>query len=207
MGKSESVNLSIGLKIKLGDLIEQINIENIEELKKIFSYGFIEDENNSFTSAFENIYYDLYNEFLIVKKKGVCKKKSKEQNEQNEQNEEKKDELAKNLEEENKRNKINEFKIKFIEESKKNGSKKEFKSSQFSGSVNTLEYGCLYDKFLLYPVKNLLSTSRWGNDREGTNSNSCELDFDIEKIKNDIKEKYNWIEGFKVVMMIKQHSC
>ncbi len=208
MGKSESANVSIGLKIKLGDLIEQINVENIEELKKIFSGGFIEDKNEEFSNMFIIVYSELYNEFFIPKRKGVCKKKTNEQNQQNE--EKTKDESTKNLEEENKINKINEFKLKFIEESKNNGSRKEYRCSEFGefgGYISTLEKGCLYEQFLLYPVTSLLKTDRWGDDREGTNSSSCELDFDIEEIKNNIKEKYDFIQGFKVVMMIKQHSC
>ncbi len=77
MGKSENANVSIGLKIKLGQLIEQINVENIEELKKIFSNGFIEDENDSFTSVFKYIYYHIYNEFFSGKKKVFVKKNQK----------------------------------------------------------------------------------------------------------------------------------
>ncbi len=199
MGKCESSNVSIGLKIKLGDLIEQISEGNIEELKKIFSGGFIEDKNEEFSNMFIIVYSELYNEFFISKKKKGCRKKSSNKEIIHEDNNE---EVNKSL-------KIIEFKNKFIEEAKNNGSRKEYRCSEFGefgGYISTLEKGCLYEQFLLYPITSLLKTDRWGNDREGTNASSCELDFDIVEIKNNIKEKYDFIQGFKVVMMIQQYS-
>lgn len=66
----------------------------------------------------------------------------------------------------------------------------------------TLDNGCLFDKHLLVPVKNLLETCRWGYDRNGTNCNSRPMDFDLSV---DL-EKYKDIEKFETVLILLQQS-
>jgi hypothetical protein len=66
----------------------------------------------------------------------------------------------------------------------------------------TLEEGCLFDKYLLVPVKDILKTDRWGHNRYGTNAISRSLDFDL---SIDI-EKYKDIEKIVIVFLLGQHS-
>ena len=66
----------------------------------------------------------------------------------------------------------------------------------------TLDKGCLFDKYLLVPVKRLLSTDRWGYDRDETHSSSRPIDFDL-SINTD---KYNEIEKTEIVLILSQHA-
>ena len=66
----------------------------------------------------------------------------------------------------------------------------------------TLDKGCLFDKYLLVPVKRLLSMDRWGYDRDATNSISRPIDFDL-SINTD---KYNEIEKTEIVLIVGQHA-
>ncbi len=68
----------------------------------------------------------------------------------------------------------------------------------------TLDKGCLFDKYLLVPVKRLLSMDRWGYDRDEINSISRPIDFDLSVNLEEYKK--NNIEKYNVVFMIKQHS-
>jgi hypothetical protein len=71
---------------------------------------------------------------------------------------------------------------------------------------NYLEYefknGGLFDKELLLPIKRILTTDRWGYDREGRNGNYCPIDFDL---SIDI-EKYKEIEKITIVFILEQNS-
>jgi len=62
--------------------------------------------------------------------------------------------------------------------------------------------GCLFDKYLLVPVKRLLSMERWGYDRDGLNSISRPIDFDL-SINTD---KYNSIENTEIVLILRQSA-
>jgi len=66
----------------------------------------------------------------------------------------------------------------------------------------TLANGCLYDKYLLFTVKEILGTSRWGYDRSGTNCSSRPMDFDL----SVDMEKYKGIEKYETVFLVSQHS-
>jgi hypothetical protein len=80
-----------------------------------------------------------------------------------------------------------------------NGSYLKSRSGQV---VPTIENGCLFDKYLLVPVKELLSTDRWGHDREGTNGTSRSMNFDLSV---DI-EKYKDIEKIEIVFLLAHRS-
>ena len=89
---------------------------------------------------------------------------------------------------------INEFKI--------HGS---YYKSKFSSIVeHDLEHGCLLEKELLVPIKDLLETERWGYERYGINSAYRPLDFDL-TINLDEYKKHN-IKKYTVVFILKQHS-
>jgi hypothetical protein len=77
--------------------------------------------------------------------------------------------------------------------------------SKFSRKVEPdLENGCLLEKYLLVPIKELLETERWGYGRYGINSASRQIDFDL---SIDLEEyTKNNIEKYKKVFIVKQHS-
>jgi hypothetical protein len=61
---------------------------------------------------------------------------------------------------------------------------------------------CLFEQHLLVPIKDILETERWGYNRDGANSASRSLDFDLSV---DIKI-YEDIKNFSIIFFIKQHS-
>ena len=60
MGKCETVNASIGIKILVSDLISQLNENNFELIQEMLQEGHIEDENDYFNDAYQNIIEDMY---------------------------------------------------------------------------------------------------------------------------------------------------
>jgi len=85
-----------------------------------------------------------------------------------------------------------------INELKNNGS---LIKSKFTDKVKpTLKYGCLFDKALLVPVKEILTMNRWGYDRYGINGISRPIDFDLYV---NI-EKYKEIDNIKIVFIERQ---
>ena len=78
-----------------------------------------------------------------------------------------------------------------------------YNKSRYSNEVqHTVENGCLFDQYLLVPIKKILSTERWGYDREGTNCNSKPIDFDLSVNTDEYKE----LEKYNIVFILKQHS-
>jgi len=78
-----------------------------------------------------------------------------------------------------------------------------YHKTRFSREVfPTLDHGCLFDQELVVPIKKLLSCERWGYDREGTNSTSRPVDFDLSIDANP----YKGIEKTKIVFILRQHS-
>ena len=94
------------------------------------------------------------------------------------------------------------FKEYVTEQFKLNG---DYYKSKFSSIVEpNITKGCLLEKNVLVPVKDILDTERWGYERYGINSASRSLDFDL---SIDLEEyKKNNIEKYKVVFILKQHS-
>ena len=58
----------------------------------------------------------------------------------------------------------------------------------------------LFDQALLVPIKDILSTTRWGYDRYGKHGLSRRIDFDL---LVDVDTK---IDRYSVVFILKQHS-
>ena len=78
-----------------------------------------------------------------------------------------------------------------------------YNKSKFSGQTwHTIEDGCLFDKYLLVPIKEILSTERWGYDREGTNCSSRPIDFDLSVDTDEYKE----LEKYNIVFIVRQNS-
>jgi DNA-directed RNA polymerase beta' subunit len=55
MGKSETAIASIGIKIKLGELVSQINETNFALITEMLRDGSIEDENDTFNDVYDEI--------------------------------------------------------------------------------------------------------------------------------------------------------
>ena len=61
MGRSETATASIGIKIILSDLVEQITETNAALIKKILNKGYIEDSNEFYNENYRRIVdYDDY---------------------------------------------------------------------------------------------------------------------------------------------------
>jgi len=93
-----------------------------------------------------------------------------------------------------------EFKDFLINELKTNGSYYKLKTT--SKVEPDLTDGCLFERYLLVPIKDILETERWGYERYGVNSASRPLDFDL---SIDLK-KYKDIKYFNIIFIVKQHS-
>lgn len=155
MGRCESANASIGIKILLSDIIFQLNEQNFDLIKEMLYNGFIDDDNEYFNEVFTKIINanELPNSYIEFKK--------------------------------------------YIEDAfKSNGS---YYKERFTNSVvPTLDYGCLFDKYLLFPLKHILSVERWGYDRSGKNGTSTPIDFDL----NVDIEKYKEIKNTQIVFIL-----
>jgi hypothetical protein len=93
-----------------------------------------------------------------------------------------------------------EYKEFLISQFKNNGSYYKFK---FTTEINPdLTGGCLFEKELLIPIKQILETERWGYGRYGVNSAARPLDFDLSV---DLKV-FEEIKHFNLIFMIKQYS-
>ncbi len=63
------------------------------------------------------------------------------------------------------------------------------------------------DMYLLVPVHKIMETTRWGKNRKGTNGTFCEIDFDIENLKEQIKNEYeHMFSKYNVVFMLNQEA-
>jgi hypothetical protein len=76
------------------------------------------------------------------------------------------------------------------------------KSKGDSIVIPTLDKGCLLDKALLVPLKDILTMDRWGHNRDGSNCISRPMDFDL----SVNIEKYKEIEKTEIVFILGQHS-
>ena len=62
MGRSETATASLGIKILLSDLVEQLNETNMSLIREMLYNGHIEDENGFYNETYMQIvYYDDYN--------------------------------------------------------------------------------------------------------------------------------------------------
>ena len=62
-----------------------------------------------------------------------------------------------------------------------------------------LRNGCLFERELLLPIKNILETERWGYDRYGINGSYCPINHLSPSL--DI-EKYKEIEKYTIVFIL-----
>ena len=82
---------------------------------------------------------------------------------------------------------------------KNNGS---YFEDRYSGKITPDLSKCLFEKELLVPIKDILSTDRWGYNRNGINSLSRPLDFDLSVSIEEYKE----MEHFNIVFFVQQNT-
>lgn len=70
MGRCESATVSTGVKILLGDLLDQVTDENEDLVSEMLEDGFIEDENETlnenFIKSLDETNEDLLENYLLV---------------------------------------------------------------------------------------------------------------------------------------------
>lgn len=87
-----------------------------------------------------------------------------------------------------------------IDKFKNNGS---YYQDKYTGKkTHHLTHGCLFEKELLVPIKDILSTERWGYNRRGINSLSRPIDFDL----SVSTEKYKEFTNFNIVFFVRQDT-
>ena len=87
-----------------------------------------------------------------------------------------------------------------IDKFKNNGS---YYEDRYTGKKTPhLNNGSLFEKKLLVPIKDILSTERWGYNRRGINSLSRQIDFDL----SVSTEKYKEIKNFNIIFFIRQDT-
>ena len=91
------------------------------------------------------------------------------------------------------------FKEYLTDEFKNNGS---FHKSRNNNVIPTLDKGCLFDKYLLVSIKDILTMDRWGHERTGSNVVSRPINFDLTLNT----EKYKQIEKTEIVFLLAQHA-
>ena len=130
MGRVESVNASIGIKILLTDLVSQMNETNATLIQTMLDDGCIEDDNNYSNQTYQTIVDNLKTDYLL---------------------------------------------------------------SEFTTKLK--------DEYLLVPLKGIISTQRWGYNREGKNSRSMPMqDLSVNT------DEYNIIKNWELVFIIIQDA-
>ena len=130
MGRVESVNASIGIKILLTDLVSQMNETNATLIQTMLDDGCIEDDNNYSNQTYQTIVDNLKTDSLL---------------------------------------------------------------SEFTTKLK--------DEYLLVPLKGIISTQRWGYNREGKNSRSMPMqDLSVNT------DEYNIIKNCELVFIIIQDA-
>jgi hypothetical protein len=131
MGRVESVNASIGIKILLTDLVSQMNETNATLIQNMLDDGCIEDDNNYSNQTYQTIVDNLKTRDYLL--------------------------------------------------------------SEFTTKLK--------DEYLLVPLKSIISTERWGYNREGKNSRSMPMqDLSVNT------DEYNIIKNWELVFIIIQNA-
>ena len=69
-----------------------------------------------------------------------------------------------------------------------------------------MTYTKLFDYKLLIPVHKILSTTRWGYDRDGVNSSSMEIKDAMKIINKKMPNEYKFLSSYPIVFMLYQDS-
>jgi hypothetical protein len=177
MSHYECATVSFGFKIQMKKLIDQITEDNFDVVKNLLSEGFIEDSN-----GYANNYYKYILDGELPSKCSKFKKFIKEKLDNN-------NELSgsdSNSESDSESDTGSESDVRK-------------QAKKFNGNINNM--------YLLIPLVKMLETTRWGTNRKGINSKSCEIDYDLEKIKKSVTDDYEHVlKDYQIVLMVNQES-
>lgn len=174
----ECSTVSIGLKIKINKLIQQINEDNFDVIKNLLSEGFIEDSN-----GYSNNYFKKIFDKELPTKCSSFKKFIKEQF----------DNKSKSTIESASDSNSDSNSDSDTDSVSKNDADK------FRGNINNM--------YLLIPIVKMIETTRWGLNRRGINGASCEIDYDLDEIIQKVSDDYeHMLKDYKIVMMVNQES-
>jgi len=59
MGRSDTATVTVGIKIQLSTLIEQINDDNLVSIQNMLENGFIDDENGEMNTGLRDLVYGI----------------------------------------------------------------------------------------------------------------------------------------------------
>jgi hypothetical protein len=157
MGHSTTTTLSVGVKVRLIDFVEQITETNFEEMKRIMEKGFIEDDDYVYSGVFMKM------------------------------------------------------KMKYEKETNWEVFKMSLKSEVMGYDIyvnvpvgkNKMKVVRKMFGELTYmiPEVEIMSMSKWGQEAS-VNGKSRSMDLDLETMKRDVGEKYSFLTGTEIVMMM-----
>jgi hypothetical protein len=183
MEKTEISTLSIGIKIKIKELIDAMTELNYKEIRSHFftDKSIIEDNNSHYNLIYDSIvngidiiYENDYIEYI-------------------------------NTTDFN----FSEYKEYLVNNFKKFGYDTKNENEKCKIYENKDNKNSLYNQILLIPYNNLLSTERWGNSREGINGLSCKMDIvELNNISNIVNKKMEYlkISNYLIVFIVFQDS-
>jgi len=231
MGGIDNAHLSVGIRIQLSVLIEQINRTNFRWIREFFS-----GEHARIDSANMNVNCDLYMivcdiDEIMDKKfkknkdidksinyyKNALRKKcmactcyiSRKENDKDYRKYPDKDCVEDNsiwqlINDGNDNNAdTDDNDDGGVDDDNDGGDDRNDDNNDTNKNNNNDDPTILWNKYILIPVKKILTASKWG-DENGTGSASRGIDFDLFAIKSDIDKKYkNVLTNYEVVMMLR----
>jgi hypothetical protein len=156
MGYSTSATLSVGVKVKLIDFLDQIQEDNFDEMKRMMEKGFIEDEDY----VYSGIFMKMKMKYEQEKNWEVFKMSLK--------------------------NEVMEYDI-YV--------------NVPSGKKIKVVRKMLGELMYLIPEVEVMNMMKSGRE-ESMNGKSRSLDLDLETIKREVTEKYAFLTGTDIVMMM-----
>ncbi len=208
MSRYESACVSLGFKIQVNKLINQINEDNFGLIKNLMGEGFIEDSNGFANKFFKHIIEsDELPEQSSKFKKYI---KSKFENPKIESEEELDDvSIDSDSDSDSSCSTSNSSKTSDSDadsDADSDSESVESKIKRGSDSEPKKFYGNINNMFLLVPVFKMMETTRWGI-RNGINGTSCDLNLDLNDIQAKISDKYeHLLSDYKVVFMLNQEA-
>lgn len=183
----ECATVSIGLKIKMNKLIQQINEDNFDVIKNLLSEGFIEDSNGYSNNYLKKILDEELPSKCSSFKKFIREQfdnKIKKTNSDTESDSESDASFSDSNSE---------------SDASFSDSESETDADKFRGNINNM--------YLLVPIIKMIETTRWGLNRKGINGASCEIDYDLDKIKKTVADDYeHMLKDYQIVLMVNQES-
>jgi hypothetical protein len=197
MGKSETATACLGLRISMKKLIEQINETNLDLIKHIRDGGSIEDEFDMLNDKFDKIkeyFYtptpmptSKYNTYNTNNIEGLFRL----QGDEDENEDYNSDEDENENENEDNRDKLN-----------TNDKQPNYIEFKHNLEKKLMKYHLIENVFLLFPIKTILQTKRYGYE-EGTSASSVPIYPDL--LTLDLT-KYKELQHFVIVFILIESS-